>query len=70
MSLPLGAVMGWSVLQYTVSFLVFNHLTEEKKAGVFDCNLAVVWLLVFCVSFSRNNGGLVLFLMVSRWIGL
>ena len=42
-----------------MSFLVFNHLTEEKKAGFFDCNLAVVWLLVFCISFSRNNGGLV-----------
>ena len=56
MPLPLGAVMGWSVLEYTVSFLVF---TEEKKAGFFDCVLAVVWLVLFCVSFSWNHGGLV-----------
>ena len=59
MSLPLGAVMGWSVMEYTVSFLVFNHHTEEKKAGFFDCVLAVVWLLVFCVSSSWCHGGLV-----------
>ena len=58
MSLPLGALMGWSVLEYTVSFLVFNLLTEEKRAGFFDCVLAVAWLLVFCVSFSWNHGGL------------
>ena len=32
-------------------FLFLNHLPEEKTAGFFDCVLAAVWLLVFCVFF-------------------
>ena len=44
------ALMGSSVKKYLVSFLVFNHLTEEKIAGCFDYVLTVVWLLVFCDS--------------------
>ena len=52
--------MGWSVKKYLVSFLVLTHLTEEKRAGFFDYVLALMWLLMICISFLLRWVSLVL----------
>ena len=48
----------WSLscnMVISVLFVVFNHFTEEKRAGCVastKCFLAVVWLFLSCVSSS------------------
>ena len=53
----LGGRIIWSLLliQLFVSFFRCNHIAEEERESRllnFNCFLAVVWLLSFCVSSS------------------